>query len=214
MKVIINNQSSQPYLTILHLPNMWKLPISIPDIVTCKGGKSVGNHKSTLTLKLMGKTIWSPKHWYQRPYKRLTCHSKNFVKRSSPITSTVCNGSFNTPRSTTIGGSKGGVPDVHLPPPPMVPILSFWHTEFSKHSCLGSWRPPMGNPGSATDYCRYFNCLPKGRHSEAAHEKRLLCAQKCTWGGWVMKRWGGVCHVGVGWGGVGWVMKGWVGWVM
>ena len=76
------------------------------------------------------------------------------------------------------------------------------------------------------------NCLPKGRHSEAAHEKRLLCAQKCTrgglgharlgWGGscrggvgWVMQGWGGVCHVGV-W----WVMQGcdgscreW-GWVM
>ena len=59
-----------------------------------------------------------------------------------------------------------------------------------------------------------IHCLPRGRHSEAAHEKRLLCAQKCTrggvgwvghegvgWGGWVMKGWGGVgvCHVGVGW---------------
>ena len=61
----------------------------------------------------------------------------------------------------------------------------------------------------------------EGRHSEAAHEKRLLCAPKCTrggvgWCGWVMKGWGrvgwvghegvgwgrvGVCHVGVGWGG-------------
>ena len=51
-------------------------------------------------------------------------------------------------------------------------------------------------------------CLPRGRHSEAAHEKRLLCAQKCTrggvgWGGWVMKGWGWVGHEGVGWGGVG-----------
>ena len=50
----------------------------------------------------------------------------------------------------------------------------------------------------------YINyCLPKGRHSEAAHEKRLLCAQKCTRGG---VRWGGVggsCRGGVGWGGVG-----------
>ena len=59
------------------------------------------------------------------------------------------------------------------------------------------------------------NCLPKGRHSEAAHEKRLLCAQKCTrggvgWGrmGWVMLGWVGVGHAGVGWGGVGWVMQG------
>ena len=41
-----------------------------------------------------------------------------------------------------------------------------------------------------------FICLPKGRLSEAAHEKRLLCAQKCTRGG-----------VGVGWGGC--VMEGW-----
>ena len=69
-------------------------------------------------------------------------------------------------------------------------------------------------------------CLLRGRHSEAAHEKRLLCAQKCTrggvrWGGsghvgvgWdgVVHAEGGVCHAGVGWGGVGWVMQGW-GWV-
>ena len=46
-------------------------------------------------------------------------------------------------------------------------------------------------------------CLPKGRHSEAAHEKRLLCARKCTRG------WGGVGHVGVGWGGS---CRGGVGW--
>ena len=45
------------------------------------------------------------------------------------------------------------------------------------------------------------------------HEKRLLCARKCTRGG--------VGHVGVGWGGscrggMGWIMQGWsgVGWVM
>ena len=49
-------------------------------------------------------------------------------------------------------------------------------------------------------------CLPKGRHGEAAHEKRLLCAQKCTRVGW-----GGMGHVGVGWGGVGHVMVGWGG---
>ena len=63
-------------------------------------------------------------------------------------------------------------------------------------------------------------CLStEGRHSEAAHEKRLLCAQKCTRGGvgWVGHEgvgWGGVGHEGVGWGGVGWggwVMKGWGG---
>ena len=53
-----------------------------------------------------------------------------------------------------------------------------------------------------------FYCLPKGRHNEAAHEKRFLCAQKCTRG---RVGWGGVGHVWVGWGGscsggVGWVM--------
>ena len=42
-------------------------------------------------------------------------------------------------------------------------------------------------------------CLPKGRHSETAHEKRLLCAKKCTG-----VRWGGSCRVG-------WVMQGWGG---
>ena len=46
-----------------------------------------------------------------------------------------------------------------------------------------------------------FHCLPKGRHSEAAHEKRLLCAQKCTRVGWGGVGWAGVGHVGVGWGG-------------
>ena len=57
-----------------------------------------------------------------------------------------------------------------------------------------------------------FYCLPKGRLSEAAHGKRLLCAQKCTRGGV-----GWVCHGGVGWGwggcvgGVGSVMEGWGG---
>ena len=44
-----------------------------------------------------------------------------------------------------------------------------------------------------------YHCLPKGKHSEAAHEKRLLCAQnvpRMGWGGYV---------------GVGWVIQGWVG---
>ena len=40
--------------------------------------------------------------------------------------------------------------------PPTGPVSSFWHTNFSKCSRLGSWRPPYevgaphGNPGSAT----------------------------------------------------------------
>ena len=77
----------------------------------------------------------------------------------------------------------------------------------------------------------YINCLPRGRHSKAAHEKSLLCAQKCTRGGVgyvgvgkggrVMQGWGGSCRGGVGHVGVGKVMQGWggscrcgVGWVM
>ena len=56
-------------------------------------------------------------------------------------------------RSVTIGGSRGRAP------PLRVPILSFWHTKFSKRNHLGSPhpllrgpRPPTGNPGSATGY--------------------------------------------------------------
>ena len=73
----------------------------------------------------------------------------------------------------------------------------------------------MSHGDSCCTLYKSFNiiccCLPKGRHSEAAHEKRLLCAQKCTRGG--------VGHEGVGWGGscrggVGWVMQGWGGVVM
>ena len=48
----------------------------------------------------------------------------------------------------------GGATSMH---PLWVQILSFWHTIFSKHSCLGSWCPPyevgnplMGNPESTT----------------------------------------------------------------
>ena len=67
------------------------------------------------------------------------------------------------------------------------------------------------------------NCLPRGRHSEAAHEKKApLCPKNVPgvgvgWG-WVMKGWGWgwiMKGVGVGWGvsyrgwGWGWVMKGW-----
>ena len=66
------------------------------------------------------------------------------------------------------------------------------------------------------------DCLPRERHSEAAHEKRLLCAQKCTWGrvggswrggvGWVVHEGvGWVGHEGVGWGRVGHEGMGWGG---
>ena len=53
-----------------------------------------------------------------------------------------------------IGGFRGAHP---ARAPPRDPILSFWHTNFTKCSCLGSPRPPYevhtpptGNPGSAT----------------------------------------------------------------
>ena len=41
-------------------------------------------------------------------------------------------------QSISIGGSGGR----HRHAPPRVPILSFWHTNFSKRSHLGSWCPP------------------------------------------------------------------------
>ena len=39
-----------------------------------------------------------------------------------------------------IGGSRGAPPACT----PWVQILSFWHTNFSKRSRLGSWHPPRG----------------------------------------------------------------------
>ena len=61
----------------------------------------------------------------------------------------------------------------------------------------------------SANFCVRHYCLPKGRLSEGAHEKRILCAQKCS--GWNQVWWGGMDHeihimVGwliVGWGGVG-----------
>ena len=51
-------------------------------------------------------------------------------------------------------------------------------------------------------------CLPKGRHSDGAHEFQGCSSQKCSRGGvgWVMLGWGGSCRGGVGHAGVGWVM--------
>ena len=50
-------------------------------------------------------------------------------------------------------------------------------------------------------------CLPKGRHSEAAHEKDSFVPKNVPGVGR-----GGVGHIGVGWGGIGHVGVGWVGW--
>ena len=55
----------------------------------------------------------------------------------------------------------------------------------------------------------FTNCLPKGRHSDGAHDFQGCSSQKCS-RGWV--GWGGSCRDGVGWGGVGHVGVGWVGW--
>ena len=38
-----------------------------------------------------------------------------------------------------LGGASGARP-------PRDPILSFWHTNFTKRSCLGSPRPPLRGP--------------------------------------------------------------------
>ena len=85
---------------------------------------------------------------------------------------------------------------------PFFPFLAAYHCTLH----LPSLRGVQIHTGHLSIPFHY--CLPKGRHSEAAHEKRLLCAQKCTRGGmgwgWGEVGWGGVGHVGVGWG--GWVM--------
>ena len=54
---------------------------------------------------------------------------------------------------------------------------------------------------------KHFYCLPKGRHSDGAHEFQGCSSQKCSRGGvGVGVGWGGVevGQEGVGWGGVGW----------
>ena len=42
------------------------------------------------------------------------------------------------------------------------------------------------------------HCLPKGRHSDGAHEFQGCSSQKCSRGG-VGWWWGGSCRGGVGW---------------
>ena len=54
----------------------------------------------------------------------------------------------------------------------------------------------------------FSNCLPKGRHSEAAHEIQGCSSQNVPGVGW-----GGSCRGRVGWGGGG-SCRGGVGWVM
>ena len=50
-------------------------------------------------------------------------------------------------------------------------------------------------------HCGGYNCLPKGRHSEAAHEKGSPVPKNVPGVGW-----GGSCMGGWGRMGVGWVM--------
>ena len=50
------------------------------------------------------------------------------------------------------------IQEVHPPCAPLRdPILSFWHTNFTKCSHLGSPGPPTGNPGSATGFYLFFS---------------------------------------------------------
>ena len=60
---------------------------------------------------------------------------------------------------TCIGGFRGG--RIRRAPPLRDPILSFWHTNFTKRSRLHApptrSTPPTGNPGSATDLY-YLSC--------------------------------------------------------
>ena len=82
----------------------------------------------------------------------------------------------------------GGAPLAHAPI--QVQILSFWHTNFSKRSHLGSWRPPYevgapptGNPGSATAWLHHkpkHMCYALIFHSFLAFVAVLCGKQKCT----------------------------------
>ena len=71
-------------------------------------------------------------------------------------------------------------------PPLRVPILSFWHTNFTKHSCVGSWRSPYEvgaplreilDPPLQSKYCRKSMC----RHLDQIHKCTKGFQQKHTW---------------------------------
>ena len=82
----------------------------------------------------------------------------------------------------TSGGSRGA-PPVHAPP--WVQILSFWHTNFSKRSCLGSWHPSTRSmPPYGKSWIRY--CLPCRSHHRASrlryHSKTKMYLYKSELG--------------------------------
>ena len=180
-------------------------------------------------------TLWVVIFWVRVTHKILNV---NWEKIHSIILSLTCHGFRNFPHSYTS-------PHIHSWIFKTLQVIIFWvrvthkmlnvnwekiHSITLSVTCHGFRNfPPLihipsypfmnfQNPAS-------YYCLLRGRHSEAAHEKRLLCAQKCTRGGVGGHEgvgWGGSWRGGVGWGGswrggVGWVMKGWggggVGWV-
>ena len=51
---------------------------------------------------------------------------------------------------------QGALP---VAPPQRDPILSFSHMFLPKSTHVGSWRPPTGNPGSATDNAERLSTL-------------------------------------------------------
>ena len=55
-------------------------------------------------------------------------------------------------------------------------------------------------------FSQLYVCLPKGIHSEAAHEIQDVLPKNVPGVGWGGVGWGGVGHVGVEWDGVGWVL--------
>ena len=64
---------------------------------------------------------------------------KVHIPKKYPLEKFTYQISIHWKSSRTIGRSRG----CHrCMSPPRVQILSFWHTNFTKCSCLGSWRPP------------------------------------------------------------------------
>ena len=97
---------------------------------------------------------WDVKNLY--PEAHISLPENMYAPIDMPNVAWSYYGELRRYEDISIGGSRGA----HLArtPPLRVPILSFWHTKFSKRNHLGSPhpllrgpRPPTGNPGSATD---------------------------------------------------------------
>ena len=118
-------------------------------------------HKCTWKKKWMSPTVlkWQPLFLFLEFISLFFSHGKIFLR------SFIYHSYESTSRRAQVhedlcsGGSRGA-PPAHTPL--WVHILSFWHTNFSKHSCLGSWCHPyeVGAPyGKSWIRHRYVSFL-------------------------------------------------------